>query len=215
MLKFFDIYAVFLLASLVFVPNLEAAVTPFATIDISVRVNGVNDTIQVPCNGNTYTGANARIGCNGAKYNYLTLANPNWQPGEESQCKNYWDWVYSGSAGYTGGGNPDLYQNCHGYAFGVGDWPTGSGRLITAGGVNCWIRDLTNATIASNFEHSIKIRVEDCPLCVGLTILEVYEKFRESAIYTKIAACSDNSIMDLQEGNGPREGMSFSTYRTP
>lgn len=194
MAKFFNIYAVLLLACLVFVSKSEATVTPFAAIDITVRVNGQNQTIQVPCNGVTYTGTDGRVGCNNATYNYLTFENPTWQPGQESQCKTYWDWVYTG---YTGGGSLSFYQNCHGLAFAVGDWPTSSGRLIQAGGVNCWIQDMSNATIASNFEHSIKIRVEDCPLSVGLQILEVYEKFRESGQYTKIAACSDAWPMDL------------------
>ena len=212
MLKRIFCAVVCFVASLVTLPYSEAAITPFATIDITVRVNGNNQVIQFPCNGVTYNGADGRVGCNNAKYSYLTFGTPTWQPGQESQCKTYWDWTYTG---YTGGGNPSFYENCHGYAFDVAGWPTGSGRLIQAGGVNCWIQDMSNATIASNYEHSIKIRVEDCPLSVGLRIAEVSEKFRESGIYTKIAACSDAWPMDLSEGNGLREGMTFSYYRTP
>lgn len=208
MLKKVFCVAVCFVASLVSLPYSEAAITPFAIIDITVRVNGINEVIQVPCNGFTYNGADGRVGCNNAKYSYLTFGTPTWQPGQESQCKTYWDWVYTG---YTGGGYLSFYQNCHGYAFGVGDWPTGSGRLIQAGGVSCWIQDMSNATIGSNYVHSIKIRVEDCPVCVGLMILEVYEKFRESGIYTKIAACSDESPLDLS-GNGERAGMVFSFW---
>ena len=46
---------------------------------------------------------------------------------QESDAVNYYDWMFYG---FTGGGALDWGQNCHGYAFDVGDWPTDQDTIL-------------------------------------------------------------------------------------
>ena len=204
------------LAVLMSSSNTEGAVVAKTGMMVDVRVNGTNDTISVPAFAYTeYSGENdGAMGCNDKKYNYSKVtAGPNWPiiingfTFTEQHNKDYWAWVYDG---YTvdGNGNCDWTQNCHGYAFGVGNWPDDSTIIKAAGSpvVNCWIQDMTDARIADNTGHTLKISVEDCPLSVGLKILATTEKFRESPKYKLTTSCNGQSI-DLSLGNSPRGGM--------
>lgn len=197
--------------------TIEGGQTQFTAVYANVLVNSQVVTIVVPCSGTSYDGVNGRGGCTGEKYDYSTITTPPSWPVTynsvsytQAQHTAYWDWVYSG---YGGGGAADWSQNCHGYGFGVGDWPDNSSTIISANGTNCWILDMSNATIADNTNHTVKITVLDCPLSVGLVITSSAEKFRESAVYTKTGNCA--SPISLQGGNSPRGGMSFNYYRTP
>lgn len=209
-----------LLASLLFSSYAEAAILQFSQGYVWVRVAGINEQILVPCSGTKYTDTDGRAGCNNAKYNYTSLTNPPSWPVliggfsyTETHHTNYWIWVYEG---YSGGGSADWSKNCHGLAFGVGDWPDNSAILKADGTVNpvvnCWFADMSNATIADNTNHTVKIVVQNCPSSVGLKITSTSEKFRESPIFTQNSSCSGPGI-NLMLGNYPRGGMQFIPYR--
>lgn len=189
--------------------------TQYSSVSAMVRVNGVNTEIELTCSNTGYTGADGAAGCSGTKYDYDVIVAAPTFPAifneityTEAQHQAYWNWVYTG---YNRGGYSDWSENCHGFAFGVGAWPVNSSNLIEIGNLHCWIQDFSNATIADNTVHTVKIRVEDCPLSVGLQILETYEKFQESGIYTLTGACT--LPIDMGLGNEPRGGMSFSYYK--
>lgn len=208
------------LASLLSSSHSVAGVTQNTVVGIYVRVSNVNVPIDAPCSWTSYYGNDGRTGCNAAKYDYAKVTTPPTWPVTysgntytEAQHKAYWDWVYTG---YTadGNGNCDWTQNCHGYAFGVGDWPDDSSTLKAAGSpvIHCWIQDMTDARIADNTGHAVKITVVDCPLCVGLTITATSEKFKESPKYKMTSSCNDGGV-DLTLGNNPRGGLNLSPYR--
>ncbi len=77
----------------------------------------------------------------------------------------YYDWYYEG---YTKLGNIDYSKNCHGYSFGVGDWPDdayGANILLDANdSPPCYIpaHDLASSTVAVNGGHSLKVTGGKC-----------------------------------------------------
>jgi hypothetical protein len=208
-----------LLACFAILSESRAGVTNYTTVRLNVRVDGENHMITVPCSLTRYDGDDGRQGCNNVKYDYYVHGVPTWPvPGIDTFVIAYWDWVYDATQhGYTGGGGLSFSTNCHGFAFDVPDWPAEAATLIAGGNVNCWVSDFSNAKIATNITgHTIKIRVEDCPLSVGLRILESYEKFKESGIYTKMTSCSSElGGLDIWAGNGPRADLLFDYYREP
>jgi len=103
-------------------------------------------------------------------------------------------------------GDCDWTQNCHGYAFGVGDWSNDSIILKADGSTRCWFDDISNATIADNTYHTIMITVSNCPGSIGNIITATSEKFKESPIFELSGGCYGQPI-DLTLGNAPRGGM--------
>ncbi len=184
--------------------------------------------------------ARTKTNCNNDLYDYCKAdIDPAWQsnyvfvidpttgaegvfPGVTANInhnKAYWDEYY---AGYTGpaNGEPkcDYSQNCHGFAFGVGDWPDKALELIDAqvqgnppppgGGnqVSCYVGcDTDVATVATDINnHSIKIEGGVCveqgtggpppPPPVNLKVVKKsWEQCRESGTYRREAgACPDS-----------------------
>ncbi|GIX00127.1 MAG: hypothetical protein KatS3mg111_3459 [Pirellulaceae bacterium] len=131
----------------------------------------------------------------------------------EADAIRYWDWVYEG---YQGGGALDWETNCHGYAFGVGDWPDNS-QTIIGGTPPCWVEDLSEQTTIADadFGHTVKVVIKDCKNSHGLIVLRSDEQFRESATYTQQGSCDlqNGGTIDLSKGNGPRSGMMFKFYK--
>lgn len=86
--------------------------------------------------------------------------------------KRFWDWYY---AGYTAPEACDYTQNCHGYAFGVGDWPDSAVPIIDNRPIPdplppdpipppCYVAaEVKEAQIASvPPSHSIKVQGAEC-----------------------------------------------------
>jgi len=207
----------------------SASITAFTDTPTSVRIADssdpsgyINIDISVTCAGSDYDGLDGKVGCNGEKYGYSKFTTvPAWPQTvggvsyTAADNQRYWDWVYDG---YDGGGACDYSQNCHGYAFGVGDWPSGSGGIMVAPPVNCWITDANNATIADSGGHSVKITMQDCQNSLGIIVKTSSEKFRESGIYTQTGNCSLVTIpivgaVNLGKGNDPRAGLTFELYK--
>ena len=203
------------LASLLSLPYLEADVITYDSCYAWVRVNRNNVKLELSCTVVDYTGPHGATGCAGAKFDIsvyttaptfpITIGGTTYT---EAQHQAYWGWVYTG---YTGGGYTDWSLNCHAYGFGGFDWPHHSNTIIASGSTQCWVQDFSNATIADNGGHTVKVRVQDCPLSVGLIIVESYEKFQESGIYTQTGGCS--MPVDMGLGNEPRGDMTFSYYK--
>ena len=101
---------------------------------------------------------------NGLKHQFTQLDN-----------KAFWDWYYRD---YNAAGQCDYSQNCHGYAFGVGDWPDDAGGIMgyrdpnqfiplgTPPHIPCYEGCSTkDAVIASNVSgHSIQVIGTECDL---------------------------------------------------
>ncbi len=136
--------------------------------------------------------------CQGTPYQYTTASISNsWTNSivtvnmgiyivDVSHTEAYWDWRF---AGYQKEGSVDYSQNCHGYAFGVGDWPADGSpgvSIIMSGG--CYVTaGLNDAQIAvlNSGNHTIKV-TGGFLLNSGFNrpgILSTSEKYRESAIY--------------------------------
>ena len=136
--------------------------------------------------------------CQGTPYQYSEMTVSNSWIGQftynmvtynvnVSHTEAYWDWRF---LGYEKQGSVDYTKNCHGFAFGVGDWPAdgGMGAIIILKEGACYAQtDPVHATIAvsTGCTHSIKVSG-------GLAlngsqpwprVLATTEKFRESAIY--------------------------------
>lgn len=229
----FQISTIYLTAAmLVFglgcVDSATAAIVGFPECGVSVRVpitgqpgQFKNVAIIVPVTDVLYSGVDGREGCDGEKYDYDKFTTPPSWPVTyqgttytEADLKRYWDWVY---AGYAGGGNPDWTQNCHGYAFGVGDWPNGSSAIIKRDLTNtfCWIEDedIADATIGTyGYGHTVKVTMEHCANSMGWIVKASSEKFKESGTYTLSGDCTTGSA-DLSLGNGPRANISFALYK--
>jgi hypothetical protein len=204
-----------LLASLMSLPCAEAAITISYQTGAYVRINGQNFLIPLDCVKVDYTGTHGATGCAGTKFDITAFTTRPTFPVTylgitytESHHRAYWDWVYTG---YTGGGYTDWSMNCHAFGFGALDWPHNSDTIIASGSTECWVEDFSNATIADNGGHTVKIVLEDCSLSVGIQIVHTYEKFRESGIYEMSGACS--MPVDMAAGNGERGGMTFSYYK--
>lgn len=202
-----------------------AGITPITTLPSMARipVSGspgqyTNVPISVPVTGNHFSGVQGRMGCT-EKYDYGIITVPPVWPVtfggtnyEESDVIRYWNWTY---AGYSGGGALDYSQNCHGYAFGVGDWPDSSTGIIGSGTTACWVPDGSNATIADRVTHTVRISMKDCKNSLGVIVNESSEKFRESGIYTQTGSCDvmAGGGVDLGLGNGVRANLTFTPYK--
>ncbi|MFN7291088.1 MAG: hypothetical protein ACK5YR_11595 [Pirellula sp.] len=190
----------------------RADVQQITLAEVRIKVKDKVYVLAAPLQMTRYTLADGREGCNGEKYGYdIYNAPPQWPIDglPESLNEDYWDWVYEG---YEGGGNPDWSKNCHAYAFNLNDWPHDSANLKSGGGVQCWIDDMSNATIADNTIHTIKITVENCPMSIGKRITYYAEKFQESAVYHKSSSCFGQQLF-TSVGNGPRSGMALIPHR--
>ena len=202
---------VWFLVCLPFSMDIKADITQVPGTKVFVRVNDKNEEIEVLCSFTSYTGDDGAKGCNDAKYEYDVIASPSWPVTfgnvqyTLAQHKAYWDWVY---AGYipVGTANCDWSKNCHGYAFGVGNWPANSTLLKADGATRCWFDDISNATIADNTRHTIKITVSTCSGSIGKKITATSEKFQESGLYGLSCLCTGPGI-NLALGNSPRGGM--------
>lgn len=87
-----------------------------------------------------YSGAHGRVHSCGDRYDY-TVVNVavNWHVIEDQNSnplrhqftqldnKNFWDWYYRD---YDSPGQCDYSQNCHGFAFQVGDWPDNAAGIM-------------------------------------------------------------------------------------
>lgn len=203
----------------------EGAVTNHTQVRCWVRVavpggNHVEKMITITCNSISHTDTDGAAGCDTSKYDYVKVTEPGpvWPAvymgvtytAADNQA--YWDWVYDG---YGGGGACDWTQNCHGYGFGVGDWPANSHDIIYCmdTGAECWVGSFDEATIADNRFHTVKITMKDCKNSHGTIIETSSEKFRESAVYTQTGNCSFVIIpsggVNLGKGNGPRKDLTF------
>jgi len=157
--------------------------------------------------------AQKRLHCNGDKYGYAVLTlDVNWQVVTQvdgtvvtfttADNKAFWDWIYTG---YDPPPACDYTQNCHGFAFNVGDWPDTStkilnvGPLLPPGHVPCYTQaNVEDAEIASNPNHSIRVQSSGCvpsgpPSPTGpvydYVITYSEEQFRESGTYTRSSQC--------------------------
>ena len=101
----------------------------------------------------------------------------------EPDNRAWWDHFYEG---YTAPITCDYSQNCHGFAFGVGNWPRTAVPFLRSY-VECWKRD---AIIASNKGHSISVGGTESVDSYGLyfqAVIRSDEQFRESGTYSRSA----------------------------
>jgi hypothetical protein len=175
--------------------------------------------IAVPIIGTRFNGNDGRMGCT-KKYDYATVtAGPNWPVNHmgrafvEADVIRYWDWNYTGYV-RQGGGSLDFTQNCHGYAFGVGDWPDDSKALKGEQPNPCWVPDVLKQTIADCTTHTVKVETTDCKNSLGIIVTKSSEKFRESGYYTQESDCTFvRKRVDLTKGEGERKGLSLTPYK--
>lgn len=134
-----------------------------------------------------YEGANSeKTNCNGDRYDYAVIdVDHAWEQEQEfpegsglfrtfshTDNKRFWDWYYEG---YTAPDTCDYTQNCHGYAFGVGDWPYTATPIIDNRPIPdplppdpipppCYVgAEVKEAQIASDPpSHSIKVQGAEC-----------------------------------------------------
>ncbi len=178
----------------------------------------INETLSLPVTATRYNDTDGGTGCSGLFYEYVVLTTPpSWPVTIDGDTytladnKRFWDWTYHG---FGGGGSQIWTEYCHGYAFGVGDWPSSSASILANHGigVQCWIPNNETAAIASTFGHSVKIVMEHCP-SRGYIVKSSSEKFRESAIYTLDGNC-DTLGIDLKLGNGDhRYNLAFTLFK--
>ncbi len=126
-------------------------------------------------------------------------------------AEDFWDHMYL-PLGYEKIGTIDYSMNCHGYAFGVGDWPE-DGQYGAELILECWQADddQCDATVAvtqNGHDHSIKVIGAECndgytSWCIHENLIE---KYKESALYLKegdcpggvnISAVHNNASFDL------------------
>lgn len=144
-----------------------------------------------------------KTNCDSEHYEYMTVSiNTAWSVTISvnftpvtftvADTEAYWDHKYTG---YSKVGSVNYSQNCHGYAFGVGDWPAdiyGCGVLVDT---PCYqpqyIYNADIATLTDN-THSMKVTGAICSQEYAFT--EIFatttEKYRESAIYEQSQFCS-------------------------
>ena len=185
-----------------------------------------NEIISVSVAATSYTLTDGRQGCDpGVKYDYSTVTTAPSYPVTingvtyaATDAERFWDFIYDG---FSGGGACDWSANCHGYAFGVGDWPKGPegpAKIIAEGTGDCWVEDGSNATIAVHSGHTVKITMQDCQNSIGLIVKTSAEKWKESGVYTKSGNCTDGSV-DLGAGGADvmlgvqRGGLTFKLYK--
>ncbi len=227
------ILVLLLLGATLIADESHAAVTNFTQVYAIVRVatsnpgEFENKPVLINCSGTAYTGTDGKAGCAGEKYDYSKVTTlPTWPQTvggtnyTAADNQRFWDWIYSG---YGGGGACDWSQNCHGYAFGVGDWPTSSSTIIQGGATQCWVQDASNATIADRTGHTVKITMKDCQNSLGLIVETSSEQFKESGTYTQAGNCDlqNGGSVDLGKGASDasvgvnRGGMTFDLYKKP
>ena len=148
--------------------------------------------------GNSALCTPPKSNCNGNSYSYSELSvddgwEAEYQIGDTIYALNvehtraYW---LAKFVGYTASGDIDFSMNCHGYAFGVGDWPDDGmyGALTLLGEGVCYEQsNPVSAKIAllSSATHSLKV-VGSLNLNSGNgteVISKTTEKFRESQIF--------------------------------
>ncbi len=155
----------------------------------------------------------AHVNCNNEKYSYAKVnLNANWVQSLDvgggvivnftaAHNRAFWDWIYEG---YTPVGTTNDYsRNCHGYAFGVGDWPDTAVGIVrwNMGNPTCYTplasADLDKATFAVDpLMHSLKVTGMKCdhptiPMLKVPKYKTSSEQFRESGIYEQAGACPD------------------------
>lgn len=103
----------------------------------------------------------------------------------------YYDEKY---AGYEQIGYVDFSINCHGYAFGTGNWPESSHQGIGVLLANtCYLYAMpSDAEVAWSYTHSIKVSGEECDMGSGMMMPHIVlttEKFRASRVYKQTGSC--------------------------
>jgi hypothetical protein len=192
--------------------------------------------------------ASLKTNCAGEKYNHGVISiDDNWvvsvlvggQPRNVGKADNerYWDHYYQDYAKVSG---IDYSMNCHGYAFGVGDWPQSSLGIIRESSPphpdDCYKTvtpaDWKEVEIASDDPgHSIKITGDECTIVIGdpgnvpvETTLKMYEKtssekFRESGVYEQSGSCQNPVNLHLAHsrpgGHGPFTFSFFKKKQAP
>ncbi|MBA3312062.1 MAG: hypothetical protein M3552_15990 [Planctomycetota bacterium] len=110
----------------------------------------------------------------------------------------YWDTRYTD---YTKVGNLDFSKNCHGYAFGVGNWPSdGAYGVVTILDTPvCYVgpHDAplnTEVAVNDGRTHSMKASGSKCIKNSEevKVLVSSSEKFRESRVYELKATCPDS-----------------------
>lgn len=206
-------------------PSCDAAVTNLTFLPVSCRkMTGgsmQNHTINIPLDGTPDYGTGtyydppdgSEVNCDDTKYKYYVFDIAlNWSVTKPINGTNYtftaadndayWDWYFTDYSG--GSGNScDYTKNCHGHAFGVGEWPLndGAGILLSVG--TCY-----EAVTTSNFDdaeiavrvdygHSLNVTGEKCTVPEVDEISAVTstnEKFKESGVYTQSATCASGGV---------------------
>jgi hypothetical protein len=172
------------------------------------------DEMMNPCN----TG---KQNCDGDDYSYADVTvNNAWSlthtvngveiTSDVDDNDAYWDERYDG---YTQNGAVDYTQNCHGYAFGVGDWPDdnadGHDILLEVG--TCYVNaSVKDAILATCGTHSIKVTGDECSIWEFTWEItdSTSEKFRESGIYEQSNGC--NTGVDVAKAH---PGQTFNFYK--
>ncbi len=161
-----------------------------------------------------HTGNDGKLNCNNVPYDYAVVQiDANWTSHKlvdgvivvfsQADNKAYWDEFYTG---YTAPAACDYSQNCHGYAFDVGDGPlTAEGIIDAAAASPCWVA-ATNplAVVATNrIGHSIKVTGANCPVAGGPkippipVILTSHEQYQESGVYSQSTVCPNTLTLKL------------------
>lgn len=188
-----------------------------------------------------------KVDCNGDKYGYDVVSldtiwigtlksDPTVIVGP-ADAQRFWDDVYKDYEKLT---DLDVSRNCHGYSFGVKDWPqTATGPLglgpfaFGSGKSPCYyLAQTKNATVAVDvtrvadkllygLQHSIKVVGHECPLPPGPPVpigpvtlpqklKESKEQFRFSGTYRQTADCPDSVKL---ENNRLTANLGFKLFR--
>lgn len=122
----------------------------------------------------------------------------------DAHVEAYYDKKYDG---YTKVGNTDYTKNCHGYSFGVGDWPDdgamGADKIAKVG--TCYeAASHADSEIGLSGVHSLKVNGKNCPMSIGMMpcYSKSSEKFRSSAVYEQTGDCP-TGIDITKAGGGP------------
>ncbi|MDB4778149.1 hypothetical protein OAG68_01705 [bacterium] len=248
--RFFLVSMLVLVLVLLFAGNAlgQTYVGPFLKIRVRIEIDGVmtNDwglvKLRDPSTGDLVGDGEIieydvtdglKTNCNGTKYNYSVVNMDNGWIGilesdstvgvSAADTEAYWDWVYHGYEKVSG---LDFTQNCHGFAFGIGDWPQAATTIVGATELSpCYIRATElDATVAVDHHatgvvgaaHSIKVWSDSCEVEVvvpgprgepihhteiqtATTIVESKEQFRESGIYRQTSECPDSVRLNNSE----------------
>ena len=129
----------------------------------------------------------------------------------------YWDAVYSG---YTKASGATTTKNCHGHAFGAGDWPEASiyGATLLLAVDTCYVGASTKeATLAFSTGHSIKVTGKQCTVNLGsgmTTPIQILDSSSEKntygGVYTQSKGCDIGISINKAACN---QGTTFSLYK--